>query len=283
MRRDRYKLLVFVPVAAVILLFFFWPLLETFQLSMLDSHDQFIGLQRYAEFFSNPKFMDAFWLTLAVAAGTTVLSVVLAIIISLALRNTFVGKRISLFLYQTNISLPHIAVASMVVFVLGQKGLISAICCNMGLIDSWGDFPRLLEDVSPVGLLLSYTLKFVPFIGISVLSVLQSSSQDYEFQSSTLGVGKLRTFMHVTLPTIWPAILSTSIMAFTYAFGCYEVPTILIRKNVLSTLVYDYYYNIYNPDGIPMAYTGAIIIAVITIAMSALFLYLSSKRSDALE
>lgn len=283
MRRDRYKLLVFVPVIIITLIFFFWPLFKTFELSMLDSHDQFIGFDRYGQFFSNARFMDAFWLTLGIALITTIISIVLAIIIAMSLRNTFFGKKLALFLYQTNISLPHIAVASMLIFVLGQKGIISAIACNFGLIDSWGDFPKLLEDISPAGVIISYTLKFVPFIGISVLSVLQSTTQDYELQSATLGVGKIKTFLHITLPSIWPAILSTAIIAFTYAFGCYEVPTILMKNNVLSTLVYDYYYDIYNPDGIPMAYTGAIIIAVITITLSAIFLYISSKRSDALE
>ena len=108
-------------------------------------------------------------------------------------------------------------------------------------------------------------------------------SRDHEDQSYVLGVGKFRTFLHVTLPSIWPAVMSTSIMSFTYAFGSYDVPAVLLRKGVMSTFVYNSYYNYSDPYGILNGYAGSIIMAAIVLIVSSVFLYLSSKGSDAFE
>ena len=115
------------------------------------------------------------------------------------------------------------------------------------------------------------------------MAVLQSISQDYEDQSYTLGVGKVKTFLHVTLPSIWPAIMTTGLISFTYAFGSFDVPTVLLGKGVMSTYVYSNYYNYFDPYGILKGYAGSVIMAVIVLVLSTIFLYISSKRSDALE
>ncbi len=283
MRLGARGILAFVPLILIVLIFFYFPVAQAFSKSLYDLDGDYIGLDRYSALLSDPEFIDAFWFTLEIASISTVLSVVIAIVISLALRDTFIGKRLALFLNQMNISMPHMIMATMMIYLLGQKGFISMLLYNLGFIDSWNDFPQIVEFTSPWGVVISYTLKFTPFIGLSVLSVLQSTSQDYEDQSLTLGVGKIRTFFHVTLPSVWPAILSTSIMSFTYAFGSFEVPTTLLHRKVLSTLVYNDYYDFYNPNGILEGYAGSIIMTVIVMVLSTLFLYLSTRRSDALE
>lgn len=283
MRAVYQGILVFSPLILIVVIFFYLPVLESFLKSLQDLDGSYIGFDRYIDLLTDREFMDAFWLTIEVAFASTVISIILAIAISLALRDTFVGKKLALFLNQMNISTPHMIMATMMVYLLGQKGFISIVLYNMGLIDSWNEFPQFVEYTSPWGVIVSYTLKFTPFICLSVLAVLQSMSQDYEDQSITLGVGKVRTFFHVTLPSIWPAIMSTAIMSFTYAFGSFEVPMTLLTRKVLSTLVYNDYYDFYNPYGTLEGYAGSMIMTAIVMVLATIFLYISSKRSDALE
>lgn len=283
MRAVYQGILVFSPLILIVIIFFYLPVIESFLKSLQDLDGSYIGFDRYIELFSDSEFVDAFWFTIEIAFTSTAISIILAVAISLALRDTFVGKKLALFLNQMNISMPHMIMATMMVYLLGQKGFISVILYNIGLIDSWNDFPRIIEYTSPWGVIVSYTLKFTPFICLSVLAVLQSLSQDYEDQSITLGVGKVRTFLHVTLPSIWPAIMSTAIMSFTYAFGSFEVPLTLLSRKVLSTLVYNDYYDFYNPYGTLEGYAGSMIMTAIVIVLAAIFLYISSRRSDAFE
>ena len=276
-------LVLFMPVILIALIFFYSPIIIAFTDSLQDLDGSFIGFERYSDLLVNNGFTSAFFFTVEIALVSTFISIVLSILIALALRDTFVGKRISVFLNQVNISMPHMIVALMVLYLFAQKGFVSAVLNNMGITDSWGDFPMIAESTSPIAAIISYCLKFTPFICISTLSVLQSISQDYEDQSYTLGVGKIKTFLHVTLPTIWPSILTTGLISFTYAFGSYDVPTILLSKGVMSTYVYHDYYNYLDPYGILKGYAGSVIMAIVVLVLSSIILYLSSKRSDAFE
>ena len=273
----------FLPIFLVILIFFYLPIMVAFADSTQDLDGSYVGFERYTELLSNSDFTSAFFFTVEIALLTTIISLVLSVVIALALRDTFVGKRIALFLNQMNVSMPHMIVALSVLYLLGQKGFVSTVLYNTGQIDSWSQFPLIADSPSPVGAIISYCLKFIPFICISVLAVLQSISQDYEDQSYTLGVGKFRTFLHVTLPSIWPALMTAGLISFTYAFGSYDVPTVLLDRGVMSTYVYNNYYNYMDPYGILKGYAGSVIMAVIVLILSSVFLYISSKRSDALE
>ena len=283
MRSEIKTVVLFLPIFLVTLIFFYFPIAEAFIDSTQDLDGSFIGLERYTELLNNKEFTSSFYFTVEIALISTIISITLSVVIALALRETFIGKRIALFLNQMNVSMPHMIVALMIVYLFAQKGFISSICNELGYIDSWSDFPLFIDSESPTGAIISYTLKFTPFICMSVLAVLQSLSQDYEDQSYTLGVGKVKTFLHVTLPSIWPAIMTSGLISFTYAFGSYDVPAILLRKGVMSTYVYSNYYNYLDPYGILKGYAGSVIMAVIVLVLATLFLYISSKRSDAFE
>ena len=270
----------FLPVLIIIAIFYFYPLYVTFERSMLRG-DEFIGLERYFDFLSNPDITRAFVNSFRISLLSTVISIVLGVIVALALRDTFVGKRISVFLFQTNISIPHIAIATMVVFLLGSSGVLSSLFYQMGWISNWTEFPKVIQDVSPWGVVFSYCLKFIPFIGMAVLAVLQAFPKEYEYQSRTLGVGRLNTFLHVTLPAIVPAIATSSIIIFAFSLGCYEVPTILLRDVTIPTLIYNSFYDFYDPEGRPTGYAAAIMLTLIIVTIASVYLYLTSRGKKA--
>ena len=281
--RNWKIILPFIPLILIVLTFFYLPLFESFSKSLYSYDGTYIGFARYSKLLSNSEFVEAFWFTFEIAIISTIISIVLAVVIALALRDTFVGKRISIFLNQMNISMPHLVMATLVVYLLTQKGFISTVLYHLGIIESWTDFPRIVEYASPLGVIVSYCLKFTPFICMTVLAVLHSTSQDYEDQSLALGVGKIKTFFYVTFPSIVPALISMGIISFTFALGCFDVPTVLLNRKVLSTFAYDRYYAYYDPNGMYDGYAASIIISIIIIILSSIFLYISSKRSDTFE
>jgi putative spermidine/putrescine transport system permease protein len=134
---------------------------------------------------------------------------------------------VSVFLFQLNLPIPHIVAAVGILFLLSQSGLLSRLGAQVGLLNSPSDFPVLVRDRLGIGVILSYVWKEVPFIGVIVLAVLQSLSKDYEEIARNLGANGWQRFVHVILPLIAPALLSTSIIVFAFTFGAYEVPGIL--------------------------------------------------------
>ena len=274
--KDSVKItLALLPIILLIILFFIYPIAITFDRSLGDINGNYIGFERYGALFANPKFMNAFWYTIEISVLSTIISAILAIVIALALRETFIGKKLTLFLYQTNISLPHIAMAAMMLMLLSQTGIVSSFAYHLDLIDTWSEFPKIVGGYSSVGTIISYSLKFTPFIGMAVLAILISFTRDYEDQSATLGIGKIRTLFHVTFPSIKPAVYSTAMIVFCFAFGSYDVPTLLGRTETLSMMAYNAYNSTYNPAARYDGYAISMVIAAITLTITAIYLYIS--------
>jgi len=234
------------PALAVIILLFLGGLL----LGLLQSvnYMPIIGLNdfsldAYASIFSNPQFLGSLALTLGISIVTTLLTIVFSIVTALALRQTFLGKRLVNFLYQFPITIPHLVIAIGIMLLFSQSGFFSRIALNLGFITTQSEFPILVYDDLGIGIVLVYLWKQIPFVGLIVLSILQSSGNDFEELAHSLGANKWQTFRHVLLPLIIPGILPASIICFAFVFGSYEVPFLLGKPYpaVLSVLAYRLY------------------------------------------
>ena len=227
-----------------------------------------ISLQAYVDVFTDRRFFDSLLFSSKIALISTVVSVVIAIAVSMALRKTFFGRRFAIFVYQFNIPVPHLVVAISALFLFTQSGLVSRGLYEIGLINSPSAFPLIVFDKDGIGIMLAFILKFFPFIGIAILSLLLSTIGDYEQQASTLGANKWQRFRYVLLPMMMPSILFSSILVFAYAFGSYEVPFLLgsTAPKALALLAYQDFTSI-DLNTRPEAMAMANIITLILISL----------------
>ena len=271
MKKETKAILAVLPAAAVIFFLFVIPMLISVERSLTTTGGEYIGLSGYEAMFNNPKFTDAFFYTLEISLFSTVLAVIAALGVAMALRQTFVGKKLSLFLFQMNASIPHLSVAAMMLFLLLPLGFISGLSAQLGLIGSPFEFPLLVRSKSGVGVILSFAWKFAPFIGLSVLSVLQAAAPEYEEQAATLGVGPFRRFVYILLPMIKPALVASFIICFAFAFGSYEVPLILGESDTLAKLSFDIFNMPFMDHRKPEAYAISNLITLVTLVMSVIY------------
>jgi ABC-type sugar transport systems, permease components len=271
LKKETKAILAVLPAAAVIFFLFVIPMLISVERSLTTTGGEYIGLSGYEAMFNNPKFTDAFFYTLEISLFSTVLAVIAALGVAMALRQTFVGKKLSLFLFQMNASIPHLSVAAMMLFLLLPLGFISGLSAQLGLIGSPFEFPLLVRSKSGVGVILSFAWKFAPFIGLSVLSVLQAAAPEYEEQAATLGVGPFRRFVYILLPMIKPALVASFIICFAFAFGSYEVPLILGESDTLAKLSFDIFNMPFMDHRKPEAYAISNLITLVTLVMSVIY------------
>jgi putative spermidine/putrescine transport system permease protein len=190
-----------------------------------------LSLNAYAEVIAGQRYATQFWQGLLLSLWTTItstaISAVLAVGMALVLRESFVGKRLGVFLFQFNLPIPHIVAAIGVLFLLSQSGLISRGLAQIGFVGTPSDFPVLVRDRWGLGIILAYVWKETPFIGVIVLAVLQSLGGSYGDVARNLGANSWQRFCYVTLPLIRPALLSSSVIVFAFTFGAYEIPAVL--------------------------------------------------------
>lgn len=184
-------------------------------------------LDNYVNVISDPTFLRSLWLTFRIALVSTVASATIAVAIVMMLRFRFAGSKLTTFIFQIPLPVPHLVAASGLLLLFTQSGLLARIAAALGLIDRPAEFPVLVFDRPGVTIILTFLWKEVPFIGLVVLAILRSIGPQYEELAQSLGAGPWQRFRHVLLPLIMPGVLSTSIIVFAFTFANYEIPLLL--------------------------------------------------------
>lgn len=275
-RREKAELIPVAVSSLVILLLFFIPVINSIQKSFALYDGTFVGFDNYVNAINNVYFQNAFVYTLKITLISIVITMVSAVILAMVIRKTFVGKKLTLFLLQFDISMPTITCASMMIIVLSQAGFTSSLFYNLELITSYTEFPNIFSDPQGRGLILSVVWMFVPYIALSFLAVLHSLSSDQEDQAATLGVGKIKRFIYITFPSLKSSIAYTAVLCFACVFGSFELPSLVGREHTLVTLAYYYFTDVamITPEHM-QSYAISIILFIITVAVSSVLMYYS--------
>ena len=231
----------------------------------------------YISIFTSREFYLSFLLTFHISFTSTVLSSILAIGAALLLRRQFLGRAIVNFLFQLNLTVPHLVGAIGILYLFSQSGSFARLAAEWGMIARPGDFPALVFDPYAIGIILQYVWKEVPFIGVIVLANMQAIGEDYESVARSLGASRWQSFRYVLLPMIFPGVLSASVIVFAFTFGAYEIPALLGANYpaALPVLAYRKYTDV-DLAARPEAMAMAIVIALLSAVM--LYLYVRYTR-----
>ncbi len=283
-RRKAMDLLPALISSLVVFLLFIIPVASSVKESFLNYGGAFVGFENYVNAINSMYFQDAFIYTTRITLICIVITMVSAVVLAMAVRRTFVGKKLTLFLLQFDVSMPTVTCASMMLIAFSQAGFTSKLFYNLGLITSYSEFPNIFFNPDGYGLILSVVWMFVPYIGLSFIAVLHSVSNEQEDQAATLGVGKIKRFFYITLPSLKSSIAYTSVLCFACVFGSFELPSLVGREHSLVTLAYYYYSDV--PLMMPehmQSYAISIILFIITMVVSSILMYyslISGRRND---
>ncbi len=236
------------------------------------------NLDAYHAVLTDPMFLRSFGLSLYISVVSTLLSALIAVPAALLLRRNFAGRGLVSFLFQLNLTVPHLVGAIGILYLFSQSGSFARLGFAAGLISKPADFPALVFDPYAIGIILQYVWKEVPFIGLIVLANLQSIGPDYEAVARSLGASRFQALRHVLLPLIAPGLAAAAVIVFAFTFGAYEIPLVL-GANAPVTLPVLAYRSYTDTDlaARPQAMAMAMIIAALSGLMIALYLRASRR------
>lgn len=178
--------------------FLFLPILVlilfSFNTSRLNIIFEGFTLDWYGELFKNKALLEALGNTLIVAVTSTVVSTIVGTISAYGLyKYKFPFKNFINELLYIPVVIPEI--------VLG----IALLCVYSLLKLELGMFTLILAHIS----------FSIPFVIISVRSILENMDPNLEKAASDLGASRLKTLFYIIIPTLMPGILSGAQLAFT--------------------------------------------------------------------
>jgi len=156
-----------------------------------------LSLRWFVEFFRLQNMRDAFTLSLELALSAASLATVLATMAALSVvRRRGIAANLLQSLFLAPLVFPTI--------ILGLALLLFYKSLGIGILP---------------GLILAHVLVGTPYCFRAVLTSLQAFDFAQEEAGQSLGAGPLRTFFLITLPQIWPGLLSGWFFALIVSFG----------------------------------------------------------------
>jgi sulfate/thiosulfate transport system permease protein len=175
---------------------------------------------------SNPFAWHALKLTFATALAMVLVNAVTGTATAWVLvRYPFPGKSIMNALIDLPFAVPTIVTGLMLVVLYGPSSTLGAIMGQHGL--------RVIYEAP--GIVLALMFVTYPFVIRSVQPVLLEMDRAEEEAAATLGAGAFTTFRRVTFPTLRPAILTGSALAFSRALGEFGSVILVAGNRPLST------------------------------------------------
>lgn len=226
-----------IPVLLFLAVFFVWPLFANVMRSMSTGQAAAgSALFYYHKLLTDPYYAGIILETFKVAGITTLLCLI-------------IGYPVSYFMVRYaarwNTAIVFCLIAPLLTSIImrtfgwtvlfSRRGLLNVWMIDIGLID------RPLNILNqPVMVYIGLVHVLVPFMVLSITSVLQGVDVRLEESARILGAGPFRTFFRITLPLSLDGIATGCILVFVLTNGSFLTMLLLGGRSVttLSLLIY---------------------------------------------
>jgi len=152
----------------------------------------------------------ALLLSLRTSLAATALCVVFGVPMALVLaRARFRGQKVLRALVLLPLVLPPVVGGIALLYTFGRRGLIGQSLEVLGVTIAF----------STTAVVLAQTFVALPFLVLSLEGALRTVGTRYEAVGATLGAGPTTVLRRITLPLVFPALLSGAVLSFARALG----------------------------------------------------------------
>ncbi len=218
------------PTVLTLLFFFIGPMVYILIRTLQEN-----GLSDFADFFTDPFYLNILWVTFRVSLISTAISLILGYPAAYYMARTKSRMRqvmMIVILFPFLVSAVVRSYGWMV--ILGNNGLLNQLLLALGLIQT----PlKILNTETAVIIGMIHLL--IPYMVLSLVGVLQSIDPNVEYAAYSLGASPFWTFLKVIFPLSLPGIISGCVLVFTMSMTSYVTPKLLggSKFRMMATMV----------------------------------------------
>jgi len=170
-------------------------------------------------------------------------------------RYRFPGRRVIDAIVDFPFALPTAAAGLTLANLFAANGWLGRYLVPLGIKGAF----------TPLGIIIALTFVGLPFVVRTLQPVLQSMEREVEEVAATLGAGRLRVFLKIIAPTLFPSVLTGFTLAFARAIGEYGSIVFISGNRPFKTEIAPYLIVVRLEE---YDYTGAIALSVVLLAFS---------------
>ncbi len=240
--------LLLAPTLAILVLFLYYPVIQTFRLSMyrtafLGMRRQFVGLDNFVRLFESPDYWHTvrvtMIITVAVVIGGLAISLAIAMLANQRIRGASIYRILLIWPYALS---PAVAgVIFLFLFAPGFGAINYLLSLVIGRELNWLGNPRL----AVVLIILASIWKNLGYNVVFYLAGLQNLNTEILEAAEIDGAGPWRRFWSVTFVLLSPITFFLLITNITYSFfdlfGMIDIVTKGGPMNATNVMIYSLY------------------------------------------
>ena len=181
-----------------------------------------LGFEHFWQAATSPRVLASYRLSFGASLIAALINAVFGLLLAWVLvRYAFPGKRLVDALVDLPFALPTAVAGIALTALYAKNGWVGQI------LEPWG----IQVAFTPLGVLVALIFIGLPFVVRTVQPILEDLDTEYEEAAVSLGANRWQAFLHVVLPTVFPALLTGFAMAFARAVGEYG-SVIFIAGNI---------------------------------------------------
>jgi len=214
--RDPISGYAIVVLAAIVLAFVAYPLLEAVRLTLIK--DGKFSLNVWKTILSNRQYLQALWGSIQLGIVTATISTFIGFVYAFAVaRTSMKGKKLVTTLATMPVISPPFSLTLSIILLFGKNGIVTKQWLGLQNINIYGLW----------GLALAQTISMFPIAFMTMQGVLEAIDSTLEDASLDLNASRWYTFSHVTLPLAAPGLLSSWLLVFTNSLADFANPLLL--------------------------------------------------------
>lgn len=190
-----------------------------------------VGFDQYEMLFNDPIFWRSFWQSWYFAIASVVLQCALGLAAALLLNQNIYFRGF----FRGLVLIPWVVPGSLAAMMFGllftSTGLVNTLLANLGLVQLGviDAFHPWLSDpnTSMPTIIITNTWKGFPFFAVMFLAALQGIPKDYYEAATIDGATRWQAFSNITLPSLAPTIMITTLLGTIWTFNSIELIYIL--------------------------------------------------------
>ncbi|KAF1041848.1 MAG: putative 2-aminoethylphosphonate transport system permease protein PhnU [Herbaspirillum frisingense] len=192
------------------------------------------GAMAYLAVLTNRHYFASLVSTLALSAAVTAATLAISVFVGLFLqRNRFPGQPVLLAMLTFPLAFPGVVVGFMVIMLAGRQGLV-------GAFTNWLFGDALAFAYSLSGLFLGYLYFSIPRVILTVVAAAEKLDPSLEEAARSLGAKPWQVLLHVILPAMMPALISSGAICFATSVGSFGTAfTLAANIDVLPMTIYN--------------------------------------------
>jgi multiple sugar transport system permease protein len=263
------------PAALLLGLWFIYPIVETFILSLQHvdefnfAHRSYIGLHNFSQLAHDPAFRHSLYITLVFVVFVVPAQTVLSLVLASILQSVGVGR----VLFRTAFFVPYMASTVAVTTVFMKLFVSGAPLANLGAHlglpnTTWYADVHLALPF----LVVVYVYMYVGLYIVTFVSGMESIPRELYEAAKVDGAGAMERFRFITVPSLRPFVIFVVVAGMIQAIQIFDQAYVVSGGSILgspagatSTLVVFIYQQAFRLNALGYGSAGAVILLLVVL------------------